>query len=115
MEQLNTQLRELKKNQDLILGREDHISEMKEMITDLYKLAEANSLSEERETIFGLLEDHNSLSLRQLKDKSTINEDVIFKIISDMNLFKITSTGPIFASMNAIINQEIINQQLLRY
>ncbi|MEJ2252382.1 MAG: hypothetical protein P8Y97_22315 [Candidatus Lokiarchaeota archaeon] len=93
MERLNTQLCELRRDQELILEREDHISEMKEMITDLYKIAEANSLSEERETIIGLLEDHNSLSLRQLKDKSNINEDVIFKIISDMNLFKITSTG----------------------
>ncbi|MEJ2252513.1 MAG: hypothetical protein P8Y97_22990, partial [Candidatus Lokiarchaeota archaeon] len=83
MERLNTQLRELRKNQELILEGEDHISEMKEMITDLYKIAEANSLSEERETIIGLLEDHTSLSLRQLKDKSNINEDVIFKIISD--------------------------------
>ncbi|MEJ2251308.1 MAG: hypothetical protein P8Y97_16860, partial [Candidatus Lokiarchaeota archaeon] len=82
MERLNTQLRELRRNQELILEHEDHISEMKEMITDLYKMAEANSLSEEREKIIGLLEDHTSLSLRQLKDKSNINEDVIFKIIS---------------------------------
>ncbi|MEJ2249975.1 MAG: hypothetical protein P8Y97_09985 [Candidatus Lokiarchaeota archaeon] len=93
MERLNTQLRELRKNQEFILEGEDNISEMKEMITDLYKMAEANSLSEEREKIIRLLEDHNSLSLRQLKDKSNINEDVIFKIISDMNLFRITSTG----------------------
>ncbi|MEJ2252637.1 MAG: hypothetical protein P8Y97_23630 [Candidatus Lokiarchaeota archaeon] len=93
MERLNTQLRELRRNQERILEHEDQISEMKAKITDLYKLAEANSLSEEREKIIRLLEDHTSLSLRQLKDKSNINEDVIFKIISDMNLFKITSTG----------------------
>ncbi len=43
--------------------------------------------------IIQLLENHNSLSLRQIQEETNIAEDIIFKIISDMNLFKITSTG----------------------
>ncbi|MBD3196807.1 MAG: hypothetical protein GF317_17250 [Candidatus Lokiarchaeota archaeon] len=66
---------------------------MKDMVMNLHKIAESNSLSTERQTIIQLLEDHNSLSLRQIQEETKLAEDIIFKIISDMILFKITSTG----------------------
>jgi len=66
---------------------------MKEVVMNLHKLAESNALSKERDYIIQLLENHNSLSLRQIQEETNIAEDIIFKIISDMNLFKITSTG----------------------
>ncbi|MHA2218309.1 MAG: hypothetical protein ACXACY_20440 [Candidatus Hodarchaeales archaeon] len=81
------------KNQEIMLQREDTIEEMKEMVMNLHKLAESNSLVKEREGIIQLLESHNSLSLRQIQEETNLAEDIIFKIISDMNLFKITSTG----------------------
>ena len=81
------------KNQDVILQREDALEEVKELVMNLNKLAEFNSLAKERELIIGALKPRDSLSLRQVKEKTNLGEDVIFKIISDMNLFKITSTG----------------------
>ncbi|MHA1191291.1 MAG: hypothetical protein ACTSP9_03225 [Promethearchaeota archaeon] len=93
MERIAKNIREIMKNQEIILQREDTIEEMKEMVIYLHKLAESNALSKERETIIHLLENHNSLSLRQIQEETKLAEDIIFKIISDMNLFKITSTG----------------------
>lgn len=63
------------------------------MVMNLHKLAEANALSKERELIIQLFENHDSCSLRQIQEETKLAEDIIFKIISDMNLFKITSTG----------------------
>ena len=93
MERIAKNIREIMKNQDVILQREDTLEEMKEMVVNLHKLAESNALSNERKTIIQLLENHNSLSLRQIQEETKLAEDIIFKIISDMNLFKITSTG----------------------
>jgi len=93
MERIAKNIREIMKNQEIILQREDTIEEMKELVMNLHKLAESNALSKERELIIQLLESHNSLSLRQIQKETNIAEDIIFKIISDMNLFKITSTG----------------------
>jgi hypothetical protein len=86
-------IREILKNQELILQREDSLEEMREMVACLHKIAERNALAKEREVIIQLLENHNSLSLRQIQEETKIPEDVVFKIISDMNIFKITSTG----------------------
>ncbi len=63
------------------------------MITSLHELAEANALAKERETIIKLLEKHTSLSLRQIQEETNLTEGVVFKIISDMNAFKITTAG----------------------
>ncbi len=93
MERIAKNIREIMKNQEIILQREDTLEEMKEMVMNLHKLAESNALSKERELIIQLLENHNSLSLRQIQEETQLAEDVIFKIISDMNLFKITATG----------------------
>ena len=93
MERIAKNIREIMKNQEIILQREDTIEEMKELVINLHKLAESNSLAKERESIIQLLENHNSLSLRQIQEETKLTEDIIFKIISDMNLFKITSTG----------------------
>jgi len=93
MERMAKNIREILKSQEIILQREDTLSEVKELVMNLHKLAEYNSLSEEREAIFQALEHHDSLSLRQIQEKTNLAEDIIFKIISDMNLFKITSTG----------------------
>ncbi len=93
MERIAKNIREIMKNQEIMLQREDTLEEMKEMVMNLYKLAESNALSKERELIFQLLENHNSLSLRQIQNETKLAEEIIFKIISDMNLFKITATG----------------------
>ena len=93
MERIAKNIREIMKNQEIILQREDTIEDMKEMVMNLHKLAESNALSNEREVIIQLLENHNSLSLRQIQEETKLAEDIIFKIISDMNLFKITATG----------------------
>jgi hypothetical protein len=93
MERIAKNIREIMKNQELILQREDTLEEMKEMVMNLHKIAESNALSKERESIIHLLENHNSLSLRQIQEETKLAEDIVFKIISDMNLFKITATG----------------------
>jgi hypothetical protein len=93
MERITKNIREIMKNQEIIMQREDTLEEMKEMVLNLHKIAESNSLSKERESIIHLLENRNSLSLRQIQEETNIAEDIIFKIISDMNLFKITATG----------------------
>jgi hypothetical protein len=93
LEWIAKNIREIINNQEIILQREDKLEEMREIVMNLYKLAESNSLAKERETLIQLLENHNSLSLRQIQEETNIGEDIIFKIISDMNLFKITSTG----------------------
>ena len=93
MERISKNIREIMKNQEFILQREDTLEEMKEMVINLHKLAESNSLVKERESIIQLLQGHNSLSLRQIQEETKLAEDIIFKIISDMNLFKITATG----------------------
>ena len=93
MERIAKNIREIMKNQEIILQREDTLEEMREMVMNLHKIAESKALSKERESIIHLLEDHNSLSLRQIQEETKLAEDIIFKIISDMKLFKITSTG----------------------
>jgi hypothetical protein len=93
VERIAKNIREIMKNQEVILQREDTLEEMKEMVMNLHKIAESNALLKERELIIQLLENHNSLSLRQIQEETNIAEDIIFKIISDMNLFKITTTG----------------------
>ncbi|NVM19430.1 MAG: hypothetical protein HWN80_17145 [Candidatus Lokiarchaeota archaeon] len=93
IERIAKNIREIMKNQEIILQREDKLEEMRELVINLNKLAESNALAKERETIIQLLEKHNSLSLRQIQEETKLAEEIIFKIISDMNLFKITSTG----------------------
>ena len=93
MERIAKNIREIMKNQEIILQREDTLEEMKEMVVNLHKLAESNSLAKEREIIIQLFENHDSCSLRQIQEETKLTEDIIFKIISDMNLFKITATG----------------------
>ena len=60
---------------------------------NLHKLTESNALAKERKTIIQLLENRNSLSLRQIQEETKLPEDVVFKIISDLNLYKITTAG----------------------
>jgi len=91
--QIAKNIREILKNQDIIMQREDTLEEMKVMVTNLHKLAEVNSLAKERKLIVQLLKSHNSLSIRQIQEETKIPENLIFKIISDMNVFKITPTG----------------------
>jgi hypothetical protein len=79
--------------QDIITQREDVLEEVRIMVSNIHKLVEANSLAKEREATIKLLEKHTSLSLRQIQDETNFAEDVVFKIISDMNLFKITTAG----------------------
>jgi len=93
MERIAKNIREIMKNQEIILQREDTLEEMKELVMNLHKLAESNSLSKERELIIQLFENHDSCSLRQIQEETKLAEDIVFKIISDMNLFKITATG----------------------
>ncbi|MFX1477537.1 MAG: hypothetical protein ACFFCI_05355 [Promethearchaeota archaeon] len=63
MEGIAKDIREIMKNQEIIMQREDVLEEMKEKVINLHKIAESNSLSEEQEFITQLLENHNSLSL----------------------------------------------------
>ncbi|MFX1281164.1 MAG: hypothetical protein ACFFA3_17570 [Promethearchaeota archaeon] len=93
MERIAKNIREIMKNQEIVLQREDTLEEMKEMVMNLHKIAESNSLAKERDLIIRLFENHDSCSLRQIQEETKLAEDIIFKIISDMNLFKITATG----------------------
>ncbi|MFW9825392.1 MAG: hypothetical protein ACFFE4_20795 [Candidatus Thorarchaeota archaeon] len=61
MEWIAKTIREIMKNQEIILQREYTLEEMKEMVMNLHKLAESNALSKERESIIQLLESYNSL------------------------------------------------------
>ncbi|MFW9971936.1 MAG: hypothetical protein ACFFDF_17235, partial [Candidatus Odinarchaeota archaeon] len=54
MERIAKNIREIMKNQEIILQREDTLEEMKEMVINLHKLAESYSLSKERELIIQL-------------------------------------------------------------
>jgi len=56
MERIAKNIREIMKNQEIILQREDTLEEMKEMVMNLHKLAESNSLTKEREIIIQLLD-----------------------------------------------------------
>lgn len=51
MERIAKNIREIMKNQEIILHSEDILEEMKEMVINLHKLAESNSLAKEREVI----------------------------------------------------------------
>ena len=93
MDKITQKISQILENQEKILQREDTIEEMRHIISGLYKLTEATAYANERETIIQLLEKRSSLSLQQIQAETNIPEDVIFKIISDMNVFKITPTG----------------------
>jgi len=75
MERIAKNIREIMKNQEIILQREDTLEEMKEMVMNLHKIVESNSLAKEREMIFQLLENHNSLSLLQIQEETKLAED----------------------------------------
>jgi hypothetical protein len=79
--------------QNLLSQREEALEEMKRMIITLHTIAERNALEKERKRITNLLQTHTSLSLKQIQEETNLPEDVVFKIISDMNLFKITTAG----------------------
>ncbi|TXT64265.1 MAG: hypothetical protein BAJALOKI1v1_590025 [Promethearchaeota archaeon] len=79
--------------QQLLSQREEALEEMKRMITTLHTIAERNALAKERTMITVLLQMHTSLSLKQIQEETNLPEDVVFKVISDMNLFKITAAG----------------------
>ena len=79
--------------QDLISQREDTLEEVRRMVSTIHKVVELRTLAKEREQIITLLQKHSSLSLRQIQEETNLTEDVVFKIISDTNLFKITTTG----------------------
>lgn len=85
--------KEILRNQETFLQREDSIEQMREILLRLYETAEKNSLLGEKEIITQLLKENNSLSLRQIQDETNIPDNIIFKIISDMNFFKITPAG----------------------
>jgi hypothetical protein len=93
LESLSKSLREVLKNQEILLQREDAFEQMKEMIANLHKIAETNALVKERDAIIQLLKNHNSLSMEKIQQATNIRQDVIFKILTNMDLFKITSTG----------------------
>ena len=93
MDKVIRNITQILENQEKMLEREDSIEEMKHMISSLYKLAESSAYSKERKVIVELLERRNSMSLQQIQAETRIPEDVVFRIISDMNLFKITPTG----------------------
>ena len=54
MERIAKNIREIMKNQEIILQREDILEVMKEMVISLHKIAESNSLAKEREIIIQL-------------------------------------------------------------
>lgn len=79
--------------QQFLSQREESLEKMKRMITTLHTIAERNALAKERTMITNLLQTHTSLSLKQIQEETSLPEDVVFKVISDMNLFKITTAG----------------------
>jgi len=93
LERISENITKVLENQEFILQREDVIDEIKNMVFEMHKLAEMESMSQEREMIIELLEQHQSLSLRQIQEQTGLAEDVVFKILSDLNIFKITTTG----------------------
>lgn len=93
VERLNNNVREVLRNQEIILQREDKLDEMGSLIENLHRMAETSTLSKEREAVISALEKHSSLSLRTIQEETRLPEDVVFKIISDTSLFKLTPTG----------------------
>jgi len=93
LERIHKSIVDILKNQEFLLQREDVIEDLREMVTTLYKTAEAEALAKEKETIIELLGKHSSLSMRQIQDDTGFPEDMVFKIISDMSTFKITQAG----------------------
>lgn len=93
MERIHKSITEVLKNQEYLLQREDVIEDLREMTTALFKKAEAEALAKEKEAVVKLLEKHSSLSMKQIQEETGFPEDMVFKIISDMSLFKITQSG----------------------
>jgi hypothetical protein len=93
LERIHKLIQDILKNQEYLLQREDVISDLRDMTTTLYKKAEAEALAKEKEVIVKLLEKHTSLSMRQIQEETGYPEDMVFKIISDMSVFKITQSG----------------------
>ncbi|MFX1339957.1 MAG: hypothetical protein ACFFDK_15200 [Promethearchaeota archaeon] len=93
LEDISKNIREALKNQEIILDREDAFEQMRKMVVNIHKLVEAGSLEEERNIITQLLKEHNSLTIHMIQEETGLPKDVIFKIISDMNIFKLTTTG----------------------
>jgi len=63
LERIHKSIMDILKNQEFLLQREDVIEDLREMVTTLYKTAEAEALAKERETIIELLGKHSSLSM----------------------------------------------------
>ena len=93
LERIYKAITEVLKNQEYVMQREDVIADLRDMVTALFKKAEAEALAKEKEAVVKLLEQHSSLSMRQIQDETGYPEDMVFKIISDMGLFKITQSG----------------------
>lgn len=93
LERIHKSITDVLKNQEYIMQREDVIADLREMVTTLFKKVEAEALAKEKEVVVKLLEKHSSLSMRHIQDETGFPEDMVFKIISDMGLFKITQSG----------------------
>ena len=90
LERISKNIQEL---QEIIAQRGDALEDMRTMVSEMHKIVEAKTLAKEREAIIKVLEKHTSLSLKQIEEETKLPEDVVFKIISNLNLFKINSSG----------------------
>ena len=90
LEKISKNIQEL---QEIVAQRGDALEDVRKMVVEMHKIVEANALAKEREAIIKVLEKHTSLSLRQIEDETKLPEDVVFKIITDLNVFKINSSG----------------------
>ena len=93
LEHIINSIKEILRNQEDMLQNEDSLAQLKEKIYNLHEIAEKHSLSKEREIIIQHLKKNDSLSLRQIQEETNFGDDIIFKVISDMNFFKITPMG----------------------
>ena len=93
VERMAKSMGDILQNQEKLLECADALEEVKESVSVMRRLVEASALSKEREIIIQLLEHHDSLSIRQIQEETKFSDDVIARIVTDTNLFKITGAG----------------------
>lgn len=80
--QLTQNTQKLIKLQELNLEKTTLIEKMREDLNRISKFA-VKGLKEERKRIWNLFQSHNSLSIKEIIDKTGFDEDIVFSIVSE--------------------------------
>ncbi len=82
LESLFTKMKDIEKNQQRILERDNVLLEMKNTLEKIALYSEKEDFTKEKETILNLLKSHPSLTQKKIIELTGFNEKIVFQVVS---------------------------------